>query len=977
MNLYSTRVDTTIGKRKGFTSDHKKVRYFTLFPHAFYSKQNWRFASLYYESIIDNAIDQIPYAFFSLKVNAAMMFGGSVDNESNEDSISTASSVDESVEDDNNMGHNKSKESVFETGEEDDDDDDDDDEYTEDDEDMEVTTTDNDDGDESYDESFDDEEDYRVTEDDDDDDSRGGEYFAAGSFNTTKQSSARSEVVGNGVGDGGDSKIFGIFKSLSSSASNSSDIHHQTYDPSYSSHSFASDATEDRGHSPQLNSPQEQRNNNKASLEYSGGASTDGSHVLVKTKSNEGVVSPRVLSNSNSFLSTDSKGKHKQRFPGGGAAKLIGIPSIDDYPVANNEDDGDYLEVVAPIDELIRSRDMAKAEFSVGSMENKRYHAPAISSKENVHNKLTSTKDSRSRLPRILDRNEGFHENAAAAIVSILTPTNKSIVEEEIDEILTSRSGTGDLQLTTSDNLSNNSSLMKSKSGRDASSSPIVHPAKRGGIAIESLRSDAPNAVEDAIETLSTTGKSPLVQQLLTKRTERRLGSIKGRMKDPNKNLTELMEAIASPKSGHFDKHYMVRRKNACGALKVLTANASHRINICWTLGVLPVLTSVLEDSGPDMLEDAFPDEFIRREYHEARKRAVSALVNLAIPKDNKLPIFHCPRLVASVILVINQDDDEARRGCCSILAHLSKSRENRLIMAQVPGLLDAVSLVIEPKEKLVRSNEFVKGDTFECIEMPQDVFDQPEEDEEEDPAETSARYDEDPNEYTHSSRQNMFALLSHLLKEKDNAFILARHSYLIDTLVAITRLQESSSQQYGLKLFAHLSRHCSNSKILVFKMKEVVPAVVFATHSEDADSRQYACYTLQNFSQDKPCRQHLASIDNLLMAVCRRIRGAKIEEEKLSALHILKNLTDEPANLIPMTNTPTCFDTLMHVAHASDDSVTEMMQYLECDALATLSHWFHSIATSGQRIATMNNHENENPTTKNMNYYLFRHFKC
>ena len=97
----------------------------------------------------------------------------------------------------------------------------------------------------------------------------------------------------------------------------------------------------------------------------------------------------------------------------------------------------------------------------------------------------------------------------------------------------------------------------------------------------------------------------------------------------------------------------------------------------------------------------------------------------------------------------------------------------------------------------------------------------------------------------------------------------------------------------------------------------------------------------------------------------CRRIRGAKIEEEKLSALHILKNLTDEPANLIPMTNTPTCFDTLMHVAHASDDSVTEMMQYLECNALATLSHWFYSIATSGQRIATMNNHENENPTTK------------
>jgi len=374
------------------------------------------------------------------------------------------------------------------------------------------------------------------------------------------------------------------------------------------------------------------------------------------------------------------------------------------------------------------------------------------------------------------------------------------------------------------------------------------------------------------------------------------------------------------------------------------------------------------------MLEDVFPDVSIRHEYFEARKRAVSALVNLAIPQDNKLPIFHCPRLVASLILVINQDDEEARRGCCAVLAHLSKSRENRLIMAQVPGLLDAVSGVIKPRENHSRFNTSLSCDSDD---ERQDIFDQlskdnfdeentHEDETEEDPAEASARYDEDPNEFLHGSRQNIFALLSHLLKEKDNAFILARHSYLIDTLVAITRLQESSSQDFGLKLLAYLSRHRSNSKILVFKMKEVVPAVVFATHSENAESRKYACFTLQNFSQDKPCRQQLASINNLLLAVCCRIRGSKNQEEKLAALYTLKNLTDEPANLIPMTNTPECFATLMQVAHASDESVTEMMQYLGCDALATLSHWFRSIATSGQRIGTMNQgNENKNKNAK------------
>lgn len=233
-----------------------------------------------------------------------------------------------------------------------------------------------------------------------------------------------------------------------------------------------------------------------------------------------------------------------------------------------------------------------------------------------------------------------------------------------------------------------------------------------------------------------------------------------------------------------------------------------------------------------------------------------------------------------------------------------------------------------------------------------------------EDQAELSARYDEDPDVFLHGARQNMFALLGHVVKEKDNAYVLARHRYLVNTLVSIAKLQESLSQDLAIKLLAHLSRYRSNSKIFVFKMKDVVPTLVSATNSGNGDSRKYSCYALQNFSQDKPCRQKLASINDLLPAICRRVRSAKDPEEKLAALHTLKNLTDEPANLIPMTNTPECFATLMQVAHASDESVTEMMQSIGCDALATLSHWFRSIATSGQRIGMMQKHP-ESPLGK------------
>jgi len=715
------------------------------------------------------------------------------------------------------------------------------------------------------------------------------------------------------------------------------------------SYSMASDATEERGHiSPRHDIPSPEKKRNLL-LSVASQGSGDLSTVSDQSKTNH--VSnisftpsqrvPRILV------------KH-QRVPGGASAKLIGVRKTDDdYQFVNDGDDA--LEVAAPVDELIKSRDMAKAEFSMGSTENKRYYAPVREENENdvplPHN---------GSRPRHLDRDEVFHENAAAAIVSILTPSNKSGNAPEIGDILSARSN----------------DIHFSPSGNNKKASPFSRPSmKPGATTVKTVGSDAHSAFEDANETMTSTGKNPLVQHLLTKKTERHIATIKNRMKDPTKNLTELMEAIASPPNGLFDRHYMVRRKNACGALKVLTVNAPHRVNICWTVGVLPALVSVLEDSGEDTLEEKFPNLSIRREYVEARKRALAALVYLAGPKNNKLPIFHCPRLVASLVRVIEQDDGEARRSCCTVLAQLSKSKENRLIMAQVPGLLDAITAMIEPKDNYSGSDEdfgcsqSVASETSEidiCAPLSNEgivmsVSDRsPEQtmsDERtlsEDVDELSARYDEDPDPFLHGTRQNVFALLSHLVKEKDNAYILARNTYLVSTLVAITKLQKSSSQDYGVKLMAHLSRHRSNSTLLVFKMKDVVSSIVSAMTSENEESRKYACYTLQNLSQDKPCRQQLASIENLLPAVCHCIRNTTDPEEKLAALHTIKNLSDEPANLVPMTNTPHCFATLIQVAHAGDDSITEMMQFVGCDALATLSHWFRSIAASGQRIGTV-----------------------
>ena len=163
--------------------------------------------------------------------------------------------------------------------------------------------------------------------------------------------------------------------------------------------------------------------------------------------------------------------------------------------------------------------------------------------------------------------------------------------------------------------------------------------------------------------------------------------------------------------------------------------------------------------------------------------------------------------------------------------------------------------------------------------------------------------------------------------------------------------MQDTPIHVLAVQLLAHLTRHRLNGKLLVFKEQTVVPALVKASYSNDEVARRYACFALQNFSHDKSCRQELATSEKLIIALCKRARHSRDSEERLASICTLKNLTDEPANLIPLSNTAECIATLMQIAHGQEEGVTEMMQFRACDALATISHWLRKIATNGQSM--------------------------
>lgn len=642
----------------------------------------------------------------------------------------------------------------------------------------------------------------------------------------------------------------------------------------------------------------------------------------------------------------------RRRVPGGAAAKLmlIGPQQSDEDPrnreesetqeesidaVASGEGEGQNEENAKEIDLQMQR---AKAEFEKGSDDNRRYKVKTKTAASRslifMERRRERDTDSDVSTPSFLNRSEIFHDTAAAAVVALLRPREAQ---------------PGDSQSQVSNNNTNNDEISSVYSGTGGS--------------IPKIRQAESNVVDN------TSYESPLKQDvghaLISETTERRLESLQAKMKNPNATLTDLLTAIATPdnESVEMDMGYMVRRKNACGAIHVLTTETKSRIHICWTLGVLPALTSVLVDgggAGEAALRLKFPDERIRHEYKLARNRAIATLMNLSMPKENRIAVFHTPSLVqAAISIILDDDEGTARRGCCTILAFLGKSPENRLLLAQVPGLLDALSKVLCPQHQLEEQDD-VNASARRLQERPSTDASLASE-----PAAVTRRkkasseqigYDEAADEMLQVSRQNTFALLHHLIKEKDNAYHFARDYPFVWTLVEISKYFSSPSHVHAIKMLAHLTRHRLNTKTLVFQKRIVVPALVeAATKSPDGEARQFACFALQNFTQDKSCRQELATTENLIIALCDRARHATDSLERLAAVSALKNLCDEPANLIPMTNAPDGVSTLMHLAHDQEDGVTDVMQYRACDALATLSHWLRKIATSGQVLDAKN----------------------
>lgn len=462
--------------------------------------------------------------------------------------------------------------------------------------------------------------------------------------------------------------------------------------------------------------------------------------------------------------------------------------------------------------ELDEKRKQTIKEFTQGDELNSRYRPSARLDRLLRDTDSNSCDESMSfaSVPSVLNRSEIFHENATAAVLALLMPRGPaggSVCGDGVS-VATSGSMLDEAGLKVS---SGKKGLVLSPVGSAGSVSAFrnrTNPSDSMSV-VSGISTSLSTHVADNVErsSLSQSGsfvpKSPITEPVLSIDAERALKVVKQRMKDPPKSLADLLAAIASPDDlVSMDRGYMVRRKNACGAVKVLTANPSNRRTLCWTVGVLTALTSVLADTSLEH-EDVLADERTRSEFIEARKRAVSSLVNLAMPTENRIPVFHSPGLMQAAAQVIVADEYESRHGCCTMVHSLAKTQENRILLAQVPGLIQAMTTVIAPVKVEPEKMYQWENDTDDDDDCSENSFSSDgnglsmqssvtggfttnescSQTEGDDTAGTPQRattpafniekmtkaYDKEPNQLLHGSRSLVFATLMKLVKEKDN----------------------------------------------------------------------------------------------------------------------------------------------------------------------------------------------------------------
>lgn len=450
---------------------------------------------------------------------------------------------------------------------------------------------------------------------------------------------------------------------------------------------------------------------------------------------------------------------------------------------------------------------------------------------------------------------------------------------------------------------------------------------------------------------------------------ENPVGTYLGRIK-PTPQLQELIDVISVPASEcpgtdmnnsgpssarretdmNNSGSSIARRVNACGAIKTLASNEANRASLARTKGLVPGLASVISDPSSSV---------------EECLRSLSALLYLSTPGNNQFLIFHSKGMVQALAAALNCAVIKIRHTACLCLSYLVRAEANRKVLMSNEGLLKALNRVIL-SDRLAEKNEEKddKKSFFNNDWGPQSgSVDSSNGDVSTSQSSSSsysdlgARYQAMPmqpeilpgeEKIWNASQLLGLKVILAISKTRDLTVELAQQQNITSTLISLSGKMEPAANTVCLAIFTNLSRNPENDLQLVYHVPGLMTALVSGSMSKDPNCRKCALCVLQNLACCRACRQELASIPRLLATVTDNAYDTNYSEQQLIAVNTLKNLSDDPSNMVNMTNTPGCIETLLALANGRGH---EMVQYLACDTLATLTHWLQTSTTTASKL--------------------------
>ena len=169
----------------------------------------------------------------------------------------------------------------------------------------------------------------------------------------------------------------------------------------------------------------------------------------------------------------------------------------------------------------------------------------------------------------------------------------------------------------------------------------------------------------------------------------------------------------------------------------------------------------------------------------------------------------------------------------------------------------------------------------------------------------------------------------------------MCNNELLLNTLANCSQDLEDPVHSRCMETLSHLTRFPGNNDIMA-QSQETLGALYKCGMSANDNDRIWALRAMQNITAYSSKRGFFAN-DDLLSVLCRSAERLAFVDEHEAAISVIGNLCTDPSSVVQVVNTENVVRALVNVANNIEYS--QEIQFVACDALATIAMWMQRVA--------------------------------